>query len=592
MTQVPTPSTDDTVRHVIHHERAVGWFDLRQLVSTAFKTVTSTVIGSMTGRRELMAALDPLPRARSQLYDYSTQDEIWLDYVSDTGDGWDATYSVAYLVGRDQVDLGKDGRLPGGQILVLGGDEVYPTASSEEYQARLVDPYYCARPWQEPGRDLFALPGNHDWYDGLTSFIRLFCQNRQQRWIGAWCPRQRRSYFAIKLPHRWWLWGIDLALEDDLDPPQYDYFAKFAKRLSQGDRLIVCIPEPLWVGALPPDELGKRSSKIWDKLKLIEQLALDRGATIPVWLAGDLHHYARYESQDGSRQYITCGGGGAFLLGTHGLPERLELPSGQAAEQRQTFPDRRESRRMSWRALQFSWRSKGFTVGLTAVQLFLFWLIQLAWLQMVAPAKHDWLAALWRSPGAIFWLGVCILGFVAFARSGSKPPKSVVAWSVAGLVHAALQIGGAQLLLWWLARPHGPPVALSILVGVPVLYGASGTLFGAYLLASERAFGNHLQEVFSCQAVADWKCFLRLHITADRLTIHPIGIQTICTSWKIAAGVVLRKTWSWRRMMRADVLDVPERAKLVYEPAEPLYPKLIEKPIVIKTPAASAGPGR
>ena len=47
--------------------------------------------------------------------------------------------------------------------------------------------------------DMYALPGNHDWYDGLTSFMRLFCQGG---WVGAWRTRQRRSYFAVKLPSK------------------------------------------------------------------------------------------------------------------------------------------------------------------------------------------------------------------------------------------------------------------------------------------------------------------------------------------------------------------------------------------------------
>ncbi len=51
--------TDDkeakTIR--ISQEICVGWFDIRTLF-TGFKVFTSTIVGSMSGWREIMAALD------------------------------------------------------------------------------------------------------------------------------------------------------------------------------------------------------------------------------------------------------------------------------------------------------------------------------------------------------------------------------------------------------------------------------------------------------------------------------------------------------------------------------------------------------
>lgn len=32
---------------------------------------------------------------------------------------------------------------------------------------------------------------------------------------------QEKSYFALRLPHGWWLFGIDLALVDDIDMMQF-----------------------------------------------------------------------------------------------------------------------------------------------------------------------------------------------------------------------------------------------------------------------------------------------------------------------------------------------------------------------------------
>ena len=38
-----------------------------------------------------------------------------------------------------------------------------------------------------------------------------------QGWIGGWLLPQEASYFALALPHGWWLFGLDLALDHDID---------------------------------------------------------------------------------------------------------------------------------------------------------------------------------------------------------------------------------------------------------------------------------------------------------------------------------------------------------------------------------------
>ena len=36
---------------------------------------------------------------------------------------------------------------------------------------------------------------------------------------------QEKSYYALRLPHGWWLFGLDLALVDDIDMCQCRYAA-------------------------------------------------------------------------------------------------------------------------------------------------------------------------------------------------------------------------------------------------------------------------------------------------------------------------------------------------------------------------------
>ena len=75
---------------------------------------------------------------------------------------------------------------------------------------------------------VYAIPGNHDWYDGLTGFMRLFGQD--DRWLGGWRTNQTRSYFAVELPHDWWLWGIDIQSDSLIDEPQLDFFGRVRDR--------------------------------------------------------------------------------------------------------------------------------------------------------------------------------------------------------------------------------------------------------------------------------------------------------------------------------------------------------------------------
>lgn len=40
---------------------------------------------------------------------------------------------------------------------------------------------------------------------------------------------QKKSYFALQLPKRWWIFGLDLALHCDIDVYQFKFFAELVK---------------------------------------------------------------------------------------------------------------------------------------------------------------------------------------------------------------------------------------------------------------------------------------------------------------------------------------------------------------------------
>ncbi|HEY0348716.1 MAG TPA: hypothetical protein VGC60_11245, partial [Pyrinomonadaceae bacterium] len=337
---------------VIDPAEMVGWYDPGQLVQTAINVAISTIFGRNADYRttEALAArsndadpdTEPEPLVDG-VFDYSKKDDLWIDYVADTGDGWNSTYTVAYHISQPQLPVAPNESIPRGHVLIFGGDEVYPTSSRPVYRQRLIDAYEAALPeTNEPHSHAFAVPGNHDWYDSLVSFTRLFCQGR---WFAGWKTRQNRSYFALRLPHKWWLIGTDVQLDSDIDFPQVNYFKSVASQMEEGDRIILCTAEPHWIY----DKLLKKYDNEINEnnLAFLEEKIFCR--KIQVFLSGDLHHYRRHATKD-NKQKITAGGGGAFMHPTHG-GDVTELRNGYDLQK--SFPSRETSSKVAWRNLGF-----------------------------------------------------------------------------------------------------------------------------------------------------------------------------------------------------------------------------------------------
>lgn len=301
----------------------VRWLDPHQLLDTTARVLASGFTTSYTDSRELQALMP------SEVQDRSDAEELWLDYASDLGDGWNSTFTVASLLARPDLELGHDGvshRTVRGSLLVLGGDQVYPVPTRREYENRFLGPYRAAlpRPPPEGSPELLAIPGSHDWYDGLLNFSSIFCRRRP---IGGWHTTQTRSYFAVRLPHRWWLWGIDLQFGDYLDEAQVAYFAEAAnEHMQPGDRIVVCLAKEV--------ESGRKSAEVSSDRNLAhleQEVVAPAGGRVALYLKSGRHYYARYEGDGGGPQLVTAGGGGAFLHPTHALPEVARPPGDEAA---------------------------------------------------------------------------------------------------------------------------------------------------------------------------------------------------------------------------------------------------------------------
>lgn len=361
----------------------------------------------------------------------SDSEDFFFDFIADTGDGWNSTYSIAHLLSRDKLNIQTTRNstekisLPRGKFLIIGGDAVYPGASDEEYRNRLVRPFSYAWDWcwskhsnvgnesdsrergcfvapkERPG--IFAIPGNHDWYDCLSSFRRRFCNQKYPRSFGQWITGQSRSYFAIKLPWNWYILALDIGLAQNLDNAQFNYFMNVVRTMKSADKIILICAEPLWVfGGIQNNKLYRLLESLEDEIESIFELKNQKPPKIWLNLAGDIHNYQRYErsslesieeqiqnmagmnpeiagnsdklnieikSRYHQRQSIVCGGGGAFLHPTHGearhhmsiIPKRefrmgreqddnrIELPVEDQQEYKCSWPDKKLSQKLGWR---------------------------------------------------------------------------------------------------------------------------------------------------------------------------------------------------------------------------------------------------
>ena len=88
--------------------------------------------------------------------------------IGDTGEG-DASQHIL----RDQLLL--LGQKPEVKFLVVSSDVIYPSGAMKDYEPKFYLPF---KGFHKP---IYAVPGNHDWYDALESFTANFLEPKAAR---------------------------------------------------------------------------------------------------------------------------------------------------------------------------------------------------------------------------------------------------------------------------------------------------------------------------------------------------------------------------------------------------------------------------
>ena len=92
--------------------RMAHWFNPLLLGKLLLQVIISGLFGQYADRRLIEAALDTVPDeelvTRADITDRVRPDStgaVWIDYAADLGDGFDATYAIASLLGQASISI-------------------------------------------------------------------------------------------------------------------------------------------------------------------------------------------------------------------------------------------------------------------------------------------------------------------------------------------------------------------------------------------------------------------------------------------------------------------------------------------------------
>lgn len=355
--------------------KALSWLDPRVL---------------WRSRNELVARIhDPVPHVRARwMSSFDEADPLTVrlpcsDFVfcllGDTGEGDSSQYALIPTLNR----VGRDAA-----FVFICGDLIYPAGDVHDYGPK----FY--RPYRNVPRPVYALPGNHDWYDGLDGFMEHLCDTcpmppdfvedtagslvtrlttRLRRsiatalWRGSATPdvaviermKQDRAawpqpvpqpgpYFVLETEHVRFV-CIDPGILGNLDAQQGRWLVAVS---SGSDKPKVLLTgKPLVVdGEISDCPIDGSTYPYRSVLDVVHDEALGYVAVI----GGDVHNYQRYPVRlhgdaghpDLCRtiHHVVSGGGGAFMHATHTIP-RISAARvlGVTEEEFRCYPLRRDS---------------------------------------------------------------------------------------------------------------------------------------------------------------------------------------------------------------------------------------------------------
>ncbi len=282
-------------------------------------------------------------------------EEVSFLVIGDTGEGDASQYAVV----KPLLARGRDT-----DFTVICSDVIYPAGDAEDYDLKFYEPY---KDYPSP---IYALPGNHDWYDGLAGFMYHLCGTeapalpvpgerspslkerlRRRLWrrpdkSPEELPERRRTesgrrseqrspYFAIETGPLL-IVGIDTGMGGEIDREQGEWLRKVSREVDKPKLLLT--GKPLYVdGEYHPGPIEGGGT--------VDEMVRAPEHGYVAAIGGDIHNYQRYSVNVPGRKsplcYILSGGGGAYMSDTHRIP-KIEL-DGVGEEDFVCYPRRGDS---------------------------------------------------------------------------------------------------------------------------------------------------------------------------------------------------------------------------------------------------------
>lgn len=252
--------------------------------------------------------------------------------IGDTGEGDASQYAVVEPLLARGADT---------DFMVICSDVIYPAGDAEDYESKFYEPY---KDYPSP---IYALPGNHDWYDGLAGFMYHLCGARtppgaetpssptdwlrQRLWRrpqkdptelperkrtgGARRSQQRSPYFAVDTGPLL-IAGVDTGMGGAIDREQGEWLRKVSRQSAKPKLLLT--GKPIYVdGEHHPGPIEGGGT--------VDDIVRNPEHNYVAAIGGDIHNYQRYSVNDSGRDlplyYIVSGGGGAYMSATHRIPK-------------------------------------------------------------------------------------------------------------------------------------------------------------------------------------------------------------------------------------------------------------------------------
>jgi hypothetical protein len=295
--------------------------------------------------------------------------------IGDPGEGDASQYS---LVAR-YLELGRREDV---KFLIVSSDVIYPAGSMHDYKTN----FYL--PFQGFAKPIYAIPGNHDWYDALEGFNANFLEPKAARaaiearveadfgltstnarridklmaeamrlrgQYGVITSMQRAPFFELQTED-FALLAIDTGVLRTVDQRQWAWIEQALGR-SRGKFTMAIVGHPRFAGGddIPPTAEGHDVSDSSGSFAALYRLLARHN--VKVAMAGDTHDFEYYRekiSGEGTTpimHYFVNGGGGAYLsIGT-----ALDFPNQPAVADWAFYP-RTDSLRAKMEAEMPIWK--------------------------------------------------------------------------------------------------------------------------------------------------------------------------------------------------------------------------------------------